>query len=455
MPNVLILMSDEHNPFFSGPYGHPTVRTPNMDRLAERGVVYENAYTPSPLCLPARSSWMSGLPVHRNQSYTNSNLDLPVFPSYGEVLAQKGVHAAYFGKVDVYARGEELGFSTMVRPGDRNLPGDINHRRRPLAIRPGARERANGYGPDEKGRIGDSRVMDDAVAWLTDTTPNLETSWCATVNVVNPHFPHKCDPELWDMYPDGGDLPKHGVECESARHPRAEEIRAHFETEYFSEEQARGLRRGYLGCVTFVDRQLGRLIDALEETGQLDDTVVAYTSDHGDMMGKFGMWWKCSLYEDAVRIPMIVAGPGFGEGRRVKTPVDLHDLRAAMFRALGVTQLETWWGEALQDIPEDDPERVAFAEYHGHGVRGASYLVRKGDWKLLYHVGAPNQLFNLAEDPDELVTHAGDAPEKAKELEAALREICDPEEEDRRAFEFQEAQLEKIAREYPEVKPHG
>ena len=111
------------------------------------------------------------------------------------------------------------------------------------------------------------------------------------------------------------------TEQASAQHPFALALRQHFETADISEAATRGLRRGYLGCVTEVDRQLGRILDALERTGLAENTVVAYTSDHGEMLGKFGMWWKCSLYEDSTRVPLIVAGPGFTAGARVKTPV--------------------------------------------------------------------------------------------------------------------------------------
>ena len=158
------------------------------------------------------------------------------------------------------------------------------------------------------------------------------------------------------------------------------------------------------------------------------------------------MWWKCTLYEDSVRVPMLAAGPDFRRGVRVNTPTDLHDLRAAVFRAAGREQPEGWLGTPLGEIPESDPERAVFSEYHGHGTRSGAYMIRKGDWKLIYYMAAPHQLFNLARDPDELDNLYARAPEKAAELEAELRGVCDPEEENRRADEFQRAQLAEIDR---------
>jgi choline-sulfatase len=124
-----------------------------------------------------------------------------------------------------------------------------------------------------------------------------------TVNIVKPHFPEFVTQELWDMYPRGGDLPPDGPDQPSAQHPYALALRRFFETDEMPESGIRGLRRGYLGCVTYADRQLGKLLDVLEGTRLLENTIVAYTADHGEMLGKFGMWWKCSLYEDSAREP--------------------------------------------------------------------------------------------------------------------------------------------------------
>lgn len=445
MTNVLILMSDEHNARVASVYGHPRVETPNMARLAREGVVYDAAYCPSPLCAPARSSFMSGLPVHQTQAYNNCTLVRSDFPSYGAVLKAQGVHTVHIGKTDVYATWERLGFAETLLPGDREAPGDINFRRDPLTIREDGPERANQFGPRDDAFTKDMRVVDSAVDWLTTEAPRHDEPWTLTVNIVAPHFPHYATPELWAKYADAADLPAHGAEAESANHPYAHDLRRHFQTDAFTEDQIRGLRQGYLAGVDFVDTQLGRLLDALEATGLREGTVVAYTSDHGEMLGTFGMWWKCAMYEDAVRVPLIVAGPGFAAGQRVATPVSLLDLQATLFRATGTHRPAAWWGEPLQDVTVDDTDRVVLAEYHGHGTRSGTFLVRKGAWKLLYHAAAPHQLFDLGDDPDELVNRYDDAPEVARELEAELRRLCSPEREFARAHAFERDLLDQIA----------
>ena len=269
----------------------------------------------------------------------------------------------------------------------------------------------------------------------TNTTPS--TPPCMDI-------PHLVTQDLWDMYPEGGDLPQYGLECESARHPYAQNLRDHFQTEQFTEEQVRGLRRGYLGCVTFVDRQLGRLFDILEEINQADATNLIYTSDHGEMLGKFGMWWKCSLYEDSVRVPLIAAGPDFSQNHTVHTPVSLLDLQATLFHVFNAERPEACSGVPLQEIADQDPDRAVFAEYHGHGNRASTYLIRKGPWKYIHNIVAAHQLFHLETDPDELNNCLTDHPDIAADLERELRTICDPEAENDRAETFIQNQIVAI-----------
>jgi len=164
-------------------------------------------------------------------------------------------------------------------------------------------------------------------------------------------------------------------------------------------------------------------------------------SDHGEMLGKFGMWWKCSLYEDSVRVPVIAAGPSFAHGATVRTPVDLHDVQAALFRSVGAQPPLDWVGTPLQDIPANDTERVVFAEYHGHGTRAGAYMVRRANDKYIHYAEAPDQLFDLQNDPDELENLAEQRPEIVRDMKAALRAICSPEQENERAERFIQAQL--------------
>lgn len=388
---------------------------------------------------------MAGKWVHQVQAYNNSNINLPPnFPSWGAVLAQQGIHTAFVGKVDVYDQPQNLGFSDMMLPGDRKLPGDTNQRRNPMAIRPDGANRANGYGPRDIAGAKDLQIVDKAIDWLTNKASDLDIPWVLAVNISNPHFPHLVTQDLWDLYPDGGDLPTHGLTCESAQHPYAQNLRTHFQTEGFTEEQVCGLRRGYLGCVTFVDRQIGRLLEALKQNGFYDNTNFIYTSDHGEMLGKFGMWWKCSLYEDSVRVPCIASGPDFESGQTVTTPISLLDVQATLFHSAGAERPNDWHGLPLQNIPTNDPNRPVFAEYHGHGNTASTYMIRKGQWKYIHYIDGPDQLFDLNTDPDELNNIINAHPNIVSDLSADLHNVCDPQTESDRAEAFAEAQLEVI-----------
>ena len=158
--NVVLLISDEHNPRYAAPYGMPGVHTPNMDRLARAGTVYERAYCPSPLCMPSRSAFMSGQPVHRLHTYSNCNLLMDDHDTYGKVLAAEGVHTVHVGKTDVFRPGAALGFSEMILPGDRRAPGDTFISHHPLSIRTDGAERADAYGPQERPFAGDDQKAD-------------------------------------------------------------------------------------------------------------------------------------------------------------------------------------------------------------------------------------------------------------------------------------------------------
>jgi choline-sulfatase len=185
---------------------------------------------------------------------------------------------------------------------------------------------------------------------------------------------------------------------------------------------------------------LGKLMEAVAEQGLGDSTNIIYTADHGLMIGKFGLWYKQTLYEDAIRIPCIAAGPDYARGKTIHTPVDSHDIQASLFQSTGASRPADWVGTPLQLIPDEDPERVIFSEYHGQGSLSGSYAIRKGDWKLIHYIMAPHQLFHLSEDPDELHNVYDNFPEKAAELESELRRICSPEAVNEQAHAFQAEQ---------------
>jgi len=440
--NAIIFMADEHNPFYSSVYGHPAVRTPHLQRLADCGVTYENAYTPCPLCMPSRSAFLTGKRVHEISVFSNCVAGLDTrHQTFGEVMAGQGAYTLNIGTLHAYDRPENLGFSELILPHAPLPPGDCNHGRTPLMIRQDAAKRANACGPRDDAFSRDLNSVHAAIEWLTTRAPRMDRPWCMVLNLHKPHFPLYATPEYWNRYTDLVDLPLYGTGHESAQHPYAQDLRAHFQTDHFTPEQVRGLRQGYFACVSFVDAQLGRVMDALDDSRLAHTTNLFYTSDHGEMLGKFGLWWKCIGYEDAVRIPMLASGPDFPARVRVTTPVDLLDLQATLFDVVGAQRPPDWRGTSLTRLPDHDPNRVVFSEYHGHGTRSGLFVVRKGDWKLIYYAAGPHQLFNVVQDPQELDNRYQANPAIANELERELRRICDPEEVNRRAHQLEREQL--------------
>ena len=452
---MILLISDEHNPFFSSFGANCKANTPNMEKLCGQGTLFENCYTPSPLCLPARSAFMAGQYVHNINTYNNCAALLDtVYPSYGKALDEQGVHTVYIGKTDVYADGEKLGFSEMILAKNRRYPGDVNFPHNPMPVRKGASERASMSGIKEDAFKSDEKLVDAAIQWLEKYSG--DKPFVMTVCIGNPHFPQYATKEYWDMY--GQDMmPEYGTDCATAKHPYMAAVREHFECGKFTPEQAKNLIRGYRADISFVDHQLGRLMEKVSACGYKDNTNIIYTSDHGDMMGKFGMWWKCSLLEDSVRVPCIAAGPLFDKGKTIKTPVSLLDVQASMFAATQTARPKDWAGENLAAIPADDKNRTVFSEYHGHGEPGCSFMIRKGDYKLIYYKSAnnvetPHLLFNLKNDPNELDNLLEKEPQKAAELITELQKICDPVKQSQKIETFIARQWESLG---PEDRASG
>ena len=225
--------------------------------------------------------------------------------------------------------------------------------------------------------------------------------------------------------------------------------------QYFDEQKMREAKVAYYGLTTFMDDCLGRIFAALNESDQVEDTVILYISDHGDMLGDQGFWTKQVMYDASVGVPMIAAGPGFPAGRRVKTGTSLLDIAATAVDVTGVKHDEISRelpGLSLRDIAntEDDPNRTIFSEYHDGGSTTGTFMVRWDHWKFVYYVGQAPQLFDIKADPNELINLSANKKNNRiiqatlKEGERRLREICDPEKVNSQCFEDQKQRIEEL-----------
>ncbi|MEZ5650090.1 MAG: sulfatase-like hydrolase/transferase [Burkholderiaceae bacterium] len=454
--NLLIIMSDEHNPKFLGCRGHAIVKTPNIDRLASRGVRFDAAYTPSPVCVPARAAFATGKYVHQIGAWDNAIPFTGAMPSWHSLLRERGHRTVSIGKLHFRSAEDDNGFSEEqigmhIIDGQGDLLGLIRDEDMPK--RGSAYKMATLAGPGESMYTTyDRDITARAQVWLREQAPSYtDKPWVLFVSLVCPHFPLTAPPEHFYRYYDQDlPLPLLYEQRHEGQHPYIEDYRRSFAYDEFfkSAEMVKRAQAGYLGLCSFLDENIGKILAALDDTGLAANTRVVYTSDHGDNAGARGLWGKSTMYDDAAGIPLVVAGPEIPGGRVVDTPVNMIDLYPFIMRCAGEQDAQTVTaehpgGDIERIIAGADEQRAVFSEYHGMGSKSAAYMIRKGRHKLVYYSHYPPQLFDLSNDPDEKTDLAASPDSQAvlNDLEAELFRVCDPAAVDRAARAAQAALL--------------
>lgn len=447
--NVLVLLSDEHHPDVLGCTGHPLAQTPHLDRLAARGTRFTRAYTPAPICVPARASLATGRPVHEIGYWDNALAYDGRVPSWGHRLQAAAVRVESIGKLHYRDGSDPTGFDAQHEPlhiqaGLGQVWGSV---RDPLPDTVGASPlfRELGAGESAYNRF-DLRVTERAVGWLESRATEAPTRpWVLFVGLVAPHFPLVVPQQYIDRFPiDSIDLPARPP----ARHPWVEALARHCDHDAAlgTDLRLRLAVASYLGLVSFMDERVGAILHALESTGLAASTLVIYTSDHGDNLGARGLWNKCVLYRDSTGIPLILAGPGIPSGRLCTTNVNLVDLYRTILYAARVPLDDTDAAmptRSLQGVANepDDPARIALSEYHAVGSPTGAFMLAAGRYKYHYYVGYPAELFDLESDPRESedLAENGRSKDILATFERSLRSMLDPEAIDRRAKQDQNA----------------
>ncbi len=451
--NLLFILSDEHRRDITGCHGNGLVKTPHLDALAARGVRFDNAYCNCPICVPSRASLATGRYVHDVRCWDNAHPYDGAVRGWGHQLIEAGHDVAAVGKLHYRTVDDQTGFSEEINTlhvvdGVGDLLGMLRHE---LPERPNVRKLAEDAGRGESTYTRyDRSIVDGAKAWLEARASHpSDQPWLLFVGFVLPHFPLVAPPEFFDLYPlDQVPLPRFLGPDERPTHPVLQALRSCMNYEdYFDEERIRTAIAAYYGMVSFLDFNIGQLLRVLDDTGLAADTRVIYTSDHGDNLGNRGFWGKSLMYEEAVGVPLIMAGDDVPVGKAVATPVSLVDLHPTFIEALGeqpTVEERALPGRSLLELARrEDPERVVFSEYHAVGATAGMYMVRKGRWKYVHYVGHRPQLFDLEADPHE-GTDLGESSAHAAvraELEAELREIVDPDAVNGQAFADQEAKI--------------
>ena len=446
--NLLVLMSDEHQARAMGCDGHPFVKTPNLDALAARGTRFTNAYTPCPICVPARASFATGQYVHQTRLWDNAMPYTGKTPGWGHALQAKSVPVESIGKLHYRADEDPTGFDTqhipmMVAGGVGMVWAAI--RGAEERVYPDYRMFGDYIGPGESNYTKyDDAVVERTVNWLkARASDEPGAPWCLYVGLVAPHFPLVVPQEFFDMYPaDMLPEPKLGAHTDYEKHPWVELQNALLDPEAsFKDEQERqDAMSAYFGLCTFLDTNIGTILKVLEEAGFADNTNIVYTSDHGDHVGSRGLWGKSTMYEESVKIPMIMAGPDVPVGT-CETPVSLLDLSETIVDHFDGDLATDRPGRSLYELSGQatDPDRVVLSEYHAIGAVDGAFMVRKGDWKYVYYVGFEPELFDLRQDPEELTNLVGVEAYKdqQKQMHQELLKICDPEKVNARAHDDQ------------------
>lgn len=450
--NLLVIMDDEHNKKVTGYSGHPIVKTPNLDRLAARGMVFESAYSSSPICVPARAAFATGRYVHDNGCWDNAIAYDGSIPSWAHVLRDAGHHVASIGKL--HYTGDEIdgGFSEQIIPmhieaGVGDLYGLI---RDPLPKRYQSADLARSIGPGESSYIQyDRDITARAAKWLRTTgQAGHDKPWVLFTSFIAPHSPLIAPPEFYELY-SASDiaLPTKRVRY----HPwiKAWNDCYGFDSYFESDDRRRVAIASYYGLCSFLDDNVGKILAALEETGLAHNTRVVFVSDHGDNLGARALWGKSTMYEESAGIPMLAAGPDVRARRKVRTPVSHVDFFPSILQAVGASGLQPAGlpGDSFFDIAAApyDPKRTVFSEYHAAGGVSAAYMLRQGQYKYIHYTGFTPELFDLDADPEELHDLA-DKPEFAGVLQQFGREldsICDPVATDLAAKRAQQALIER------------
>ena len=451
-PNVVLIMCDELRYDCGGFANHKLVRTPNLDRLAENGVVFENAYCASPVCSPARASWLTGTYPHAHGQLVNygpgRRLGRPGSEmradcvTIGDVLKREGYRCGIVGPWHLGRDHEpQHGFTDFWRAvgyqGDHPDPWqDYLEREKVPDINSVGTITDDGY-LMKYARLTDPRqqrttwTVDQGLAFLDgrDERPSF-----LLLSVKDPHPPIIVAPELVEKYPiDRIELPPTWADPLDGRphYLRSDVGRLRPDVD---ETAFKRMMAHYFALVTHIDFEVGRMIDRLRALDLLEHTIVVFMSDHGEMLGDHGFTTKCVFYEGSVRVPCILSWPdGLPAGRRIQTPLGGVDLMPTLLELAGAALEKTIDGRSVAAPVaggrEPDPEpvfaeiatwRIIQARSDDPAELAARIMVRDEGWKYIRHRFDGDELYDLDTDPNEIINLAGQ-PEQADRI-SDLRE---------------------------------
>ncbi len=445
-PNLLFIFSDQHSARIAGYNGDPLAETPNLDKLAAGGVVFDNAYCSSPICTPSRMSAMTARHPYRNRVWGNQDILHSGIPTFAHALGAAGLDPVLVGRLHSVGPDQLLGYarrevgdhhsnwSGVARVDMGSLQGTASPDRRSL-LNSGSGQSA--YEVKDEDVIEATLLELDQFA--AEIAQGTRQRFAMTCGLMLPHAPFVARADDFKRFEGRVGLAHPRGPQPGHEHPWLAQWREKCGITDVSEAEEKRARAAYYGLVASMDRAIGKVLDRLEALGLADNTLVVYASDHGEQLGAHGMWWKHTFYEDSVKVPMILRWPStLPAGERREQVVNLIDLTATMLEAAGAPALPDADGISFLNVARsaDAPWiDCAFSEYcHGSrfdwGIAGTSQnrMIRQGRYKLIYYHGFAPQLFDLEEDPLEEFDLAGDSAHASivKQLTEAVLRGWDP-----------------------------
>jgi choline-sulfatase len=423
-PNILIIMADQFNGtlFPDGPAEF--LHAPHLKALAAKSARFANTYTALPLCAPARASFMTGQLPSRTGVYDNAAEFRSDIPTYAHHLRRAGYETALSGKMHFVGPDQMHGFeerlTTDIYPADFGWTPDYR--------KPGERidwwyhnlGSVTGAGVAE---ITNQMEYDDEVAFHANqklyqysrvSDDAARRPWCLTVSFTHPHDPYVARRKYWDLYESIPQLDPTVDEIAYANQdPHSQRLIDACDTQNFTitKDHIRRARQGYFANISYIDDKVGDLIETLRATRMLDDTIILFTSDHGDMLGERGLWFKMNFFEGSARVPLMIGGKGIAP-QLITAPVSTLDINPTLadLAGINIAEIMPWTdGESLVPLMNGAVRTApVHMEYTAEGSQAPLVCIREGDFKFSHCELDPPMLFNLKDDPQELNNLATD-----------------------------------------------
>jgi choline-sulfatase len=426
--NILIVMADQLTAKALGCYGNAEVISPNIDHLANQGVLFESAYSSSPLCTPARYAFMTGQNISRCGGYDNAAYMPATMPTFAHYLRLMGYKTCLSGKMHFVGPDQLHGFeervTTDVYPADFGWVPDWHNadQRIDLWYHNMSSIKQAGIAAVTNQLSYDDDVGNQAMQVIYDHTRSTDQRpLCLVTSFIHPHDPYATRQKYWDLYEDTEiSLPavsRPGPGQQDPHNQRLENCIG-VDSVDISDQEIINARRAYFGNISYIDEWLGRLQDTLEECGLSENTTIIFTSDHGDMLGEFGLWYKMSFREWSNRIPLIIYNPSRFKPRKVPQAVaqvdvlpTLVDIAAEADRVVKPGYIDPLDGRSLLGLCDGDSSGDtdrAVSEYLAEGTGAPMLMIRQGRFKYIHCPTDPDQLFDLDNDANEKCNLASD-----------------------------------------------